>query len=154
MVQFTSFLFILLLALPYLITTWKFIRAPKTFSIITTGGTFFFQPDQYPSQELFDFERKIIPLCRNFKKNSAYSPQYASMGAGMGQPRANRKVIILVVCLLLAAAVAIGVVIYFQSHCHELGCGKPIFEDGLCKYHYAERFANDIYNGLGDFFGN
>lgn len=155
---FSIFLFSLLLALPYLIATWKFIQAPKTFSVVTTGGTFLFWPNQYSPQELFDFERKIIPFCRNSKKSSAYSPRYASMGAGMGQPRVNHKVIILLVCLLLVAVVVIGVVIYFQNYfqnyCHELGCGRPIYRDGLCEYHYAENFAHDIYNGLEDFFGN
>lgn len=145
----SSMIILLLFEGPFFFTVWKFIKAPKVFSITSKGGTFIFLKDQYTPQELFDFQRKIIPLCSERSKITGFVPNtphgyYVPKSSSGG----SKGVIILIVVLIIIAAVGCGIFYYFNTYCHVPGCGQEIYRDGYCEYHYMEQFANDIYNGL------
>lgn len=156
-----AFFLNVIFALIYLYHAWKSRSIPDIFYIHCIGREFPFVMENYPLQEVQDFQTqlslltgisltsstKIKPKTEggNVRGNSyqTYQPPRQSTGR-------SPIVTIAAVMVILAIIIFAGVSIFRTlTICKVDGCGNEVYKDGYCTVHYA---GNRVGQATGDLF--
>ena len=150
----------------YLYNAWKNRTVPATFSIHCVGSSFSFAIDNYPPQELQDFQIQIslligVPVeskaaiakgngAANICGSSYQAYQSPKHPSGRnGSPAVTITAIIVILAIIIFAGVSIFNTL---TTCKVSGCGNGVYKDGYCTTHYSKNYLDKAAGNVFDFF--
>ncbi|MBD5149304.1 MAG: hypothetical protein HDT18_02760 [Oscillibacter sp.] len=148
----------------YLYQAWKNRSVPRIFSVHCVGRTFSFAMENYPVQELQDFQNQVafltgVSVAANMKISprnvtskvrgnsyQAYQPPRQSI-----ERKGSPIVPLAATVVILVVVIFAGMTIYNAlTTCKVDGCGNEVYKDGYCTRHYAGNRANQAAGDLFD----
>jgi len=143
----------------HLYQVWKNRTTPNLFNVHCVGRIFSFVMDNYPQQELQDFQNQVSLLTGQADKsihksingpaNRSYQA-YQAPNQSSGRKRSPIVTIAAVVVILAVVIFAGAFVFKALTTCRVSGCENEVYQDGYCFEHYARNQASEVAGGLFD----